>query len=65
MDEDIKMRVGTLRREIAEIRELNVAQSQAKSEHFARTTDHLKRRRKNRLREIRDELKLIAGWNRR
>ena len=63
MDENIQVRVGTLRREIAIIREISVAQSQTKSTQFARTNDHLRRRREYRLMEIRDELRLIAGWN--
>ena len=60
MDGGIRERVEALRREIAEIREMNLAYVQTPRPDFAATNDHL--RREQRLHEIMDELKSMTAW---
>jgi hypothetical protein len=60
MDGGIRERVEALRREIAEIQELNLAYVQTPRPDFMATNDHL--RREQRLKEIMDELKSMTAW---
>jgi hypothetical protein len=60
MDEGIRQRVEALRREIAEIQQLNLAYLQTPIRHFTAINDQA--RREQRLREIMDELKSMTDW---
>jgi hypothetical protein len=60
MDGDIRERVETLRREIAEIQKLNLAYLQMPRPHPVAMNDHA--RRDERLKEIMDELKSMTEW---
>jgi hypothetical protein len=60
MDAGIRERVETLRREIAEIRKLNLEYSQTPRLYPMTTGDH--ERREERLKEIMDELKSMTDW---
>jgi hypothetical protein len=60
MDGGIRERVEALRREIAEIQELNLAYRQTPTQHFMAMNDHA--RREQRLREIMDELRSMTDW---
>ena len=57
---DIRERVEVLRREIAEIQQLNLAYSQMPRPDFAAMNDQ--ERREQRLREIMDELQSMTDW---
>jgi hypothetical protein len=59
MDGGIRERVEALRREIAEIQELNLEYSQGRRD-FGATGDH--ERREQRLKEIMDELNSMTDW---
>jgi hypothetical protein len=60
MDGGVQERVEALRREIAEIQELNLADRQKPIRHFNSMNDH--ERREQRLREIMDELRSMTDW---
>jgi hypothetical protein len=60
MDGDIRERVETLRREIAEIQKLNLAYLQTPRVDFAARNDH--ERREQRLRDVMDELQTMTDW---
>ena len=60
MDGGIRERVQGLRREIAEIQELNQAYLQRLRPEAAASGDH--ERRRQRLKEILDELKSMTDW---
>jgi hypothetical protein len=60
MDGGIRQRVDALRREIAEIQQLNLAYLQTPIRHFMAINDQM--RREQRLREIMDELKSMTDW---
>jgi len=60
MDGSIRERVEVLRREIAQIQQLNIAYLQTPKTVFSAEHDHA--RREQRLREIMDELKSMTDW---
>jgi len=60
MDGGIRERVESLRREIAEIQELNLAYSQKPRPDAVAMSDH--ERREQRLKEIMEELKSMTDW---
>ncbi|MGA8149512.1 MAG: hypothetical protein WB952_00935 [Terriglobales bacterium] len=60
MDRGIRERVEALRREIAEIQELNLAYSQRARPDALAMSDH--ERREQRLKEIMEELKAMTDW---
>jgi len=60
MDRGIRERVEALRREIAEIQELNLAHSQRLRPDAVAMSDH--ERREQRLKEIMEELKSMTDW---
>ena len=60
MDGSIRERVDALRREIAEIQELNLAYSQRPRPDAGAMSDH--ERREQRLKEIMDELRSMTDW---
>jgi len=60
MDGGIRERVEALRREIAEIQELNLAYLQTPNPDFPAMSDHA--RREQRLKEIIRELKSMTDW---
>jgi len=60
MDGGIRERVGALRREIAEIQELNLEYSQTPKPDPMTASNH--QRRKQRLKEIMDELRSMTDW---
>ena len=60
MDGDIRERVETLRREIAETQKLNLAYLQMPRPHPVAMNDH--ERREQRLQEIMDELQSMTEW---
>jgi hypothetical protein len=60
MDGGIRERVEALRREIAEIHELNLAYLQTPRPDFSAMSD--RERREQRLKEIMDELKSMTDW---
>ena len=62
MDGDLRERVETLRREIAEIQKLNLAYLQMPRPHPVAIHDHA--RREQRLKAIMDELQSMTEWKR-
>jgi hypothetical protein len=60
MDGDIRERVEALRREIAEIQELNLAYLRKLGLHPTAKADHV--RREQRLKAIMNELKYMTEW---
>jgi len=60
MNGGIRERVEALRREIAEIQELNLAYLRVPRPHASATADH--QRREQRLKAIMNELKFMTEW---
>jgi hypothetical protein len=60
MDGGIRERVEVLRREIVEIRKLNLAYLQTPRPDFGAMNEHA--RRDQRLKEIMDELRSMTAW---